>query len=453
MTSPLESRDAGTPTAAEGAGPTVVRRAPFATNPVVGARGQKTQERILAAALRTFGEVGYHACSIEQITKASGCSRVSFYQYYSSKEDLFRRLAGRVAQELDEATAIRGSITADAAGWDVLRDFLDRYTAFYRTYEPVFLAFPSVAGNDEAVSRGAARVLARTRTNLLDSVQGSGLRRDHVDQVVRILLRSVVPANRMMTLLETTSPTRGKHTVRDVNTAVADVFHRSLFGTDVAVNVHDTVWPFRPSERHATGADADADADDAGLGATAVETRDRIIAAARTVFARRGYYATRVADIVDEAEVSHGLFYRYFTNKTEIFRVLSERAVDRVQATFEAFPSPGQRTPTLRGWLQQFDARYADEAALIAMWIDAMSYDGDLITASLSAIESGRVALARSLRQRDFGAPDADALVLLVLVFAMAEARPAPRRAETFARVIERGLFTPPERGNGILKK
>ena len=38
----------------------VLRRAPFSDNPNVGARGQRTQQRILDAALQVFGEVGYH---------------------------------------------------------------------------------------------------------------------------------------------------------------------------------------------------------------------------------------------------------------------------------------------------------------------------------------------------------------------------------------------------------
>src|SRR5688500_18748744 len=60
----------------------VVRRAPFSANPNVGARGQRTQQRILDAALRVFGEEGYQQCSIDRITKRAGCSRVSFYQYF-----------------------------------------------------------------------------------------------------------------------------------------------------------------------------------------------------------------------------------------------------------------------------------------------------------------------------------------------------------------------------------
>src|SRR6266545_5679096 len=72
----------------------VLRRAPFSDNPQVGARGLRSQQRILDAALQVFGEVGYHQCGVIRITEVAGCSRASFYQYFSSKEDVFRRLAG-----------------------------------------------------------------------------------------------------------------------------------------------------------------------------------------------------------------------------------------------------------------------------------------------------------------------------------------------------------------------
>ena len=78
----------------------VVRRAPFSDNPRVGVRGQRTQQRILDAALQAFGEQGYHGCSIDRITKLARCSRVSFYQYFASKEDVFRQLAGQVARQV-----------------------------------------------------------------------------------------------------------------------------------------------------------------------------------------------------------------------------------------------------------------------------------------------------------------------------------------------------------------
>ena len=99
----------------------VVRRAPFSGNPQVGARGQRTQQRILDAALRAFGEEGYHACSIDRITKLARCSRVSFYQYFSSKEDVFRHLAEQVARQTTASTEMLDPLTPDLEGWSAMR--------------------------------------------------------------------------------------------------------------------------------------------------------------------------------------------------------------------------------------------------------------------------------------------------------------------------------------------
>ena len=95
----------GWPTTSESRRPdgavAVVRRAPFSDNPRVGTRGQRTQQRILDAALQVFGDEGYHRCSVDKIAKLGGCSRVSFYQYFASKEDVFRQLGEQVARQLE----------------------------------------------------------------------------------------------------------------------------------------------------------------------------------------------------------------------------------------------------------------------------------------------------------------------------------------------------------------
>jgi AcrR family transcriptional regulator len=54
--------------------------------------------------------------------------------------------------------------------------------------------------------------------------------------------------------------------------------------------------------------------------------RTAILAAARTVFAQRGLAAT-IDDVAAAAGVSHGLAYRYFASKAELFRALAEEAL------------------------------------------------------------------------------------------------------------------------------
>ncbi|KAA9158103.1 TetR/AcrR family transcriptional regulator [Amycolatopsis acidicola] len=57
------------------------------------------------------------------------------------------------------------------------------------------------------------------------------------------------------------------------------------------------------------------------------KTRDRFLAAARTVFEDKGFLDTRVADICDEAGLAHGTFYIYFQTKEDIFYSLVDSVV------------------------------------------------------------------------------------------------------------------------------
>lgn len=58
------------------------------------------------------------------------------------------------------------------------------------------------------------------------------------------------------------------------------------------------------------------------------EQRQRILVAARKVFAHKGYSDTKMTDIAAEAGVSYGLAYHYFKDKDEIFTKVIEEALN-----------------------------------------------------------------------------------------------------------------------------
>jgi AcrR family transcriptional regulator len=60
------------------------------------------------------------------------------------------------------------------------------------------------------------------------------------------------------------------------------------------------------------------------------QRRDEIMAAAKEVFARKGFHATTIADIAKRAGLAYGLIYWYFDSKDELFHALmavEERAL------------------------------------------------------------------------------------------------------------------------------
>ncbi|MBK9031357.1 MAG: TetR/AcrR family transcriptional regulator [Myxococcales bacterium] len=61
-----------------------------------------------------------------------------------------------------------------------------------------------------------------------------------------------------------------------------------------------------------------------------VAKRERILDAAERVFAQRGFYASKVADIAKEAGVADGTIYLYFKNKDDLLISLFESRMERV---------------------------------------------------------------------------------------------------------------------------
>src|ERR1700690_1597800 len=57
-------------------------------------------------------------------------------------------------------------------------------------------------------------------------------------------------------------------------------------------------------------------------------TRERLLAAARSVFARRGFHGASVEEIASEAGFSTGALYSNFDGKEDLFLVLMEREIE-----------------------------------------------------------------------------------------------------------------------------
>jgi AcrR family transcriptional regulator len=396
-----------------------------------------------------FGEVGYHGCGIKRITEVSGYSRASFYQYFSSKEDLFRHLAGRVARLLNESGEQLEPVTGDQAGWDALHGWLTRYSAIYDTFEPVFVTFQTAVVSDEMVASGSNVVWNRIFADLRARIVGSPLPDAQVDLVVRTILQTVARLNRESELLELAAPSSPLDRAR-ANLAYADVLHRALFGVVPDVNVHTSKKRVKRLARPPITVSGVADDHGAGHGPAAQQTRAHLLEAGHRVFVEKGYYATRVADIVKEAGVSHGVFYRYFDTKTQLFRLLAEGASNQLGAALDTLPdlfAPGARNTSreLRDWLERYADSYTAEAAIFTMWAEAISRDHDLVPVSAALIDESRVRLAKALSGRGWGDAEADGLVLLVLVDAMTAQRGSTAtRIDQYAPIIERGLLTAP---------
>jgi AcrR family transcriptional regulator len=423
----------------------VQRRAPFGENPSVGARGTRTQQRILHAALEVFGEVGYEACRVERITEVAGCSRPSFYQYFSSKEDLFRQLAGEVARALFGVLDGMGTVTPDSDGWHALRDWLAAYAELYEQYWPVFAAFAAAEGTDSVVKSGAARVGQREVRSLAAKIDPAAFRSTSPEVVAGILFNVVNRANRYERLLARIAPGHEPERERMLD-SLADVLHRSLFGRrSVAMVAHrppSSVGGLQPAD---DGPEPEPEAPRHGPAGR--RTRTKILDCASREFSARGYHDTRVDDVVAAAGVSHGTFYRYFANKDDAFRVVAGRSGGRVFRAISRIPSVEGAgfTRALKKWVGEYAETWQAEGPIFRLWVEAMAGDEALTDVTVGSMEVIRGTLARFLSARTFGDADMDAFLLLALLDLSDEAPGAGPAfdypVDTVVTLIRRGFL------------
>jgi AcrR family transcriptional regulator len=435
--------DGGLPDGTPGS---AARRAPFSGNPQVGARGQRTQQRILDAALEVFGEAGYHAPGIDRITKAAGCSRASFYQYFSGKEDVFRHLAGRVARQMGASTELLGTITGDADGWATMRAWVARYVDIYERYEAVFQAFQTAADSDDAIATAAVRIGRRAVVGIRSRLATTPLPPRRLDPVIALLLESVPRVLADARIVRLVTPQA--HPDDRLADALADVVHRTLFGLRPGVNAHPPAGPpppaldFSPVMQAALGEDpAERDLNAAGR-----RTLQALLAVGRDMFVARGYHRSRIDDLVAAAGVSHGAFYRYFESKDQFAHVLALRAMRAVSTTFAGVPdsitldgATGQAG--LRRWLRRYNTQQAAEAAMIRVWVDAARHDAAIRSDSAAVLDWGRRRMARFLQPRDFGDVETEAVVMVALLGVFGSRERPSAAIDAAAHIVERGFL------------
>ena len=103
-------------------------------------------------------------------------------------------------------------------------------------------------------------------------------------------------------------------------------------------------------------------------------TRDALLDAAVTVFAKRGFHGASLDEIAETAGYTRGAIYKHFADKEEMLHAACARLNDQVIAEFAAMP--GADVP-----LQRYEA--ADIEAIGEQWREVMEVDADFTAVML----------------------------------------------------------------------
>lgn len=137
---------------------------------------------------------------------------------------------------------------------------------------------------------------------------------------------------------------------------------------------------------------------------TAVDTRQRLVQAAREVFGSLGYVATRVDDIAERAGTSHGTFYTYFKDKKAVLVALTTEIAHSLYGAAlvpSLEPEQGARPRELvRARIASFLETYRRHWDVIRSWTQAEGMHPDVEQAK-SRIRRAIVVAVAELLHRD----------------------------------------------------
>jgi AcrR family transcriptional regulator len=131
-------------------------------------------------------------------------------------------------------------------------------------------------------------------------------------------------------------------------------------------------------------------------------TRERLISASVELFAQHGYRATSVSEISRIAGTTPTTFYRYFTSKSEVARLLQGRVNIEVERHLEALgeiKSPTRQA--LRGWVEEYGHLWRRVHVLWHAYWEAISTDPVLAAEAVPNMHrlAGSIRLIESMPQ------------------------------------------------------
>lgn len=136
----------------------------------------------------------------------------------------------------------------------------------------------------------------------------------------------------------------------------------------------------------------------------AEETRSHILDAAGELFAQRGYDATSVADICEQAGVTKGAFYHHFASKQSVFLELRDRWLAPLEAQFTLSRDPAESLPQLLQRIANMasvvfaGAKEDQRRQVFLELLSAARHDPTILPAMLAPIQRYREMFAQLIK-------------------------------------------------------
>ena len=117
------------------------------------------------------------------------------------------------------------------------------------------------------------------------------------------------------------------------------------------------------------------------------------------VFARRGFHASRVGDIAEEAGIAHGLLYHYFSSKDEVLQtVFRENWSELLQRFAQVEASDEPADEKLRGIVKILLRTWRNDPDLVTVMVREVGRSAQL-SSQVEVIGQGFAVIERVIEQ------------------------------------------------------
>ncbi|WP_425644320.1 TetR/AcrR family transcriptional regulator [Agrobacterium leguminum] len=142
-------------------------------------------------------------------------------------------------------------------------------------------------------------------------------------------------------------------------------------------------------------------------------TRNKLIAAALTVFARKGIESSTINDITEEADVGFGSFYNYFTSKTEIATCVLKARAEEVATIGDVIADHENDPAVVVAYIQRVFLTKAVTDPVWGWFIIHASHSLPELTSIF--MEHGKRDIRRGVQQGRFSVEHEDTAMRIVL--------------------------------------
>lgn len=373
------------------------------TSPMIGARGARTRQQIVDAALACFVEHGFHGTSVEDIAARADTSRATLYQYFESKDAIFVELLYENGNTLIRITRDLGRLGADAEGYHNLATWVREWTRNFDRFAPLFVEWTNVIAPNSplrpemlAFTNGYAAKVGKvlrasgqpdrpaeatailvmallTRYNYIRYVYQPGLsEHDYLASITVALQMHLFPESSDELLAS--DPLAAEH-----ESEPSEALPITRMGPLATLPTRDSIVYADPL---------------AGLSTQAARTARQLLDAAGRVFASHGYAAANIDLVVAEAGLARGTFYRYFSSKLELIIALAHEAAAAMSPMFDTLPAVAGDPAALRSWLREYLAIQRTYAGVLRAWTEGHPIDPTLLAPAFDVVVKVSDAIA-----------------------------------------------------------